>query len=367
MGYNYCVCGAGRQGIAAIYDLIRYCEAGRILVYDPDSTALIRAIKRLAHLLEPIDFHKLEFISYMTQSIDWSVFNVMLSCASWEANLKLTKFANNNGIPFCDLGGNPDIVFRQEQIETKSAIVPDCGVSPGISNILAAYLARKGYGEIHVRCGGIPAEKLDNEFGYRLTFSAMGLISEYSGRSPVIVNGALTDIPSLSIVEHYGNDYECSPTSNNSLQVIEYLRSLGVHTYDYMTIRYPGHWNLVRGWKAAGFLRGNLVADHALAQTLDENPSLKYDPDIHVDKVLLSVIGSIGEGLLKRVKGFDFTVFADPDTKFSAMELMTSWGITMVAHYMAKNPGKTPQGFSTPERFVDIDWVLGELGKRLPL
>ncbi len=46
------------------------------------------------------------------------------------------------------------------------------------------------------------------------------------------------------------------------------------------------------------------------------------------------------------------------------MEQMTSWGITMVAHYMAKNKSAVPNGFATPDRFVDADWILDGLRER---
>jgi hypothetical protein len=46
------------------------------------------------------------------------------------------------------------------------------------------------------------------------------------------------------------------------------------------------------------------------------------------------------------------------------MELTTSWGITIVAHHIASGRG-APRGFATPERFVDTEWTLGELERRL--
>jgi saccharopine dehydrogenase-like NADP-dependent oxidoreductase len=196
----------------------------------------------------------------------------------------------------------------------------------------------------------------------------MGLISEYSGDVPVISNGNLTFIPALSAICPYENGYECSPTSNNSPATVKYLHSLGVRNYDYMTIRYSGHWDAVCGWRDAGFLQGNSEMDRKLAEALEQNPRLVYDPANNSDKILLSVVGKRGENSLREIKGFDFTVFSDLKTRFSAMELMTSWGITMVAHYIAKSSGKrlVPNEFAVPERFVDANWVLKGLNKRLP-
>lgn len=367
MGYRYCVFGAGRQGIAAIYDLVVNCNADKVLVYDPNLRAVLNAHTRLKQLLG--DKYTMiswgsDFSIHNTQG--WDCFDVMLSCAPSKANLNLTHFAARLGIPFCDLGGNPDIVEKQSNAGKETAIVPECGLSPGISNILAVHLAKRGCDEVRVRCGGIPIDRFDDGLNYKITFDPMGLISEYSGNVPVIVDGCIQFVPALSVIGDFAEDYECSYTSNNSLQVVESLHCLGVRDYDYMTIRHKGHWDLVRGWKAAGFLCGDDKMDLQLAEALNNNPNLQYDPLLHKDKVFLLVRGKRGPKSLREIEGFNLTVFSDPKTKFSAMELMTSWGITMVAHYMASNPGKTPNGFATPERFVPGDYILNELRKRLP-
>jgi len=372
MGYRYCVFGAGRQGVAAIYDLVKFCDADWVVVYEPNEKSRRRAHERLSDLLKD-DYYKVLFVSTLddrrTPLIEWDSFDVMISCAPWKANLELTEFAMRRKTPFCDLGGNPDTVGKQESLKPDTPVVPDCGLSPGISNILAVYLAEKGCDEIKVRCGGLPLTRFNDDLNYRLTFDPMGLISEYSGDVPVIINGLIRLIPALSVIEPYSAVCECSPTSNNSPQVVESLIELGVLNYDYMTIRYKGHWELVHGWKAIGFLSGNKKMDLHLAEALSKNPELQYDPNKHVDKVLLSVIGKVAidrvtEDNMKVTKGFEFEVFADPDTKFSAMELMTSWGITMVAHYMAANPAKVPYKFATPERFVPGKWIMDEIQKR---
>lgn len=376
MGYRYCVFGAGRQGVAAIYDLVINCNADKVLVYDPNLAAILDAQTKLKQLLGD----KYTMISW-TSAIaeddttvnildvgeDWDCFDVLLSCAPWKSNIALTHFATRIGVPFCDLGGNPSTVEKQNRLPTKTAIVPECGLSPGISNILAVYLAKRGCDEIRVRCGGLPIDRFNDGLNYQITFDPMGLISEYSGDVSIIVAGRVTRIPALSVIETFAECYECSPTSNNSPQVVESLRRLGVLDYDYMTIRYDGHWDLVLGWQAAGFLCGDEKMDLQLAEALNNNPNLQHNTLFDKDKVLLLVRGKRGPRSLREIEGFNFTVLSDPKTKFSAMELMTSWGITMVAHYMAANPGDTPKGFSTPERFIPGDYILSELRKRLPV
>lgn len=366
--YRYIVFGAGRQGLAAIRDLVLNCEAAHVIAVEPDARRKQLAAARLTQMLKK----RASCVSFATSvsNADLKRADVVLSCAPYKANVELSARAIAAGVAFCDLGGNPTIVATQEKLarKAKTAVVPDCGISPGLSNILVVHCAKVlGCDTVRVRCGGLPLEPLErsvNPLGYKLVFSAAGLTSEYSGSVPVIVKGKCTKVAALSVVERFEDGLESSPTSNNSPQIVEYLRSIGVRDYDYMTLRYDGHWEQVRGWKALGYLMGDATRDAELARILESDPALRYDPARDADRLLLSVRGTRrGRGL---DHGFSYRldVAADKKTRLTAMELTTGWGITIVAHHMAQGRG-VPRGFSTPERFVDTAWVIGELERRL--
>jgi saccharopine dehydrogenase-like NADP-dependent oxidoreductase len=367
-GYRYVVFGAGRQGTAAIHDLALNCEAGEILVVEPDAARAEAASARLEKLLGRLH-RRLRFVSAVEKG-DLVGADVALSCAPYSANLALTKLALDARVAFCDLGGNPEVVAKQEKLAARSRvpIVPDCGVSPGLSNILAVHCAREHDAEVvRVRCGGLPAKAPDrkaNPLQYKLVFSAMGLISEYSGRVPVIAKGRVTSVEALADTEFFDVEHEASPTSNNSPQVVRYLLDIGVRDYDYKTLRYHGHFDRVRRWRARGHFAGNARKDAELARKLESDPTLRYDPRKDRDKLLLSVRGSRGTRGFRRGFEYRLDVVADTRTKFTAMELTTCWGITIVAHHLASGRG-APRGFATPERFVDTGWVITEIERRL--
>lgn len=369
-GYGYVVFGAGRQGTAAIHDLVVNCEANGVLVVEPDAQRALAAETRLKKLLKK-DAARIRFSATST-SKDLTGNDVILSCAPFQANFALTQIALSARIPFCDLGGNPATVAAQEKLAAKHAtpVVPDCGVSPGLSNILAVHCARvHGADTVRVRCGGLPLVRPDSAadpLQYKLLFSPWGLISEYSGDVPVIENGRVSRVEALCVVEEFDGEHEASPTSNNSPQVVQYLARCGVRDYDYMTVRYAGHWSLVRGWKLLGYLRGDGARDAELARILEADPRLRYDPKKDRDKLILRVRSSRSENGFRRGFEYRLDVAADRKTKFAAMELTTAWGITIVAHHMASGRGQ-PKGFATPERFVDTAWVMSEIERRLKL
>jgi saccharopine dehydrogenase-like NADP-dependent oxidoreductase len=366
--YNYAVFGAGRQGTAAIHDLIVFCEAGSVLVVEPDEQRRAAAEARIRRLL-PRAGAKLHWAA-AASAADLEKKHVLLSCAPYSANLALTGLALAAGVAFTDLGGNPQTVAAQEKLAGRKRVpvVPDCGISPGISNIVAMHCARAhGCTRIEVRCGGLPLvepERSKNPLGYKLVFSPLGLISEYSGSVPVIREGQVRNIAALSLTEEFDEQHECSPTSNNSPQVVRQLAAAGVRHYDYMTVRYRGHWQLVRGWKALGFLKGDAQRDGQLRELLERDRALRYDARKDRDKLILRVRGSRAEHGMQRGYEYRLDVAADRKTRFSAMELATCWGITIVAHHIASGRGQ-PRGFATPERFVDSGWVLSQVERRL--
>jgi len=366
--YQYVVFGAGCQGTAAIHDLIVFCEAGSVLVVEPDDARRAAAQARIARLL-PRSGAKLHWAPSATAE-DLAGKHVVLSCAPYSANLALTQLALEAGVPFTDLGGNPKTVAAQEKLAGKKRVpvVPDCGISPGISNILAMHCARAhGCTRIEVRCGGLPLvepARDTNPLGYKLVFSASGLISEYSGSVPVIRDGKVKQIHALSVTEEFDAEHEASPTSNNSPQVVRQLAEAGVTHYDYMTLRYKGHWALARGWRSLGYLQGDSARDQQLAEQLESSKVLRYDPRKDRDKLILRVRGTRAEDGMQRGFEYRLDVAADKKTRFTAMELTTAWGITIVAHHIASGRGR-PKGFATPERFVDSGWVLSQVERRL--
>ncbi len=370
MGYTYAVFGLGRQGTAAVYDLVRNCEADRVIGIDPVDDMRDAAADRLKAVLGaavPIQLVD-------NAALDWRWLSgqcdVVLSCAPYRYNPEIARHCVQAGLPMCDLGGNPDVVAEQQRLAAgkRVPVVPECGLSPGISNVAAVHLARTHQADrITVRCGGLPQtppDPTENPLQYKLVFDPQGLISEYSGACPSIEDGEIRFLPACEFAEDFDEDHECFPTSNNAPQVAEYLLECGVRWYNYMTIRYKGHLARVEGLRVLGYLRGDAELDKQLRAALMDNETLRYDPARDRDKVILLVRGTRESGGLSPSWEYRIDVAADHRTGFSAMELTTSWGGTVVAHHLVNGQG-APDGFSTPERFVDTTWFLNEIDRRL--
>ena len=77
------------------------------------------------------------------------------------------------------------------------SVVPDCGLAPGLGNILAAASSSSaGAGAIEIRCGGLPQTPRP-PLGYKLVFNVGGLTNEYSGEAEYLRDGRIVRVPTL--------------------------------------------------------------------------------------------------------------------------------------------------------------------------
>ncbi|MFO0973429.1 MAG: saccharopine dehydrogenase C-terminal domain-containing protein [Phycisphaerae bacterium] len=372
---KYVVFGVGRQGLAVIYDLIERCDASHVVAYDVDGRARERIAAVLAREAELVAFHAVSPADAASAAqIESQIADAAcaISALPYALNPAVTRLCLGARVPLCDLGGNPDIVAEQARLCGESGLVlPDCGLAPGLNNLWAVHL-RQAHGCTRIRalCGGIPARRMDdNPLQYKLLFSPWGLISEYSGRCAVLVGGKVESREALTGLEALPGERECFYTSNNSPLVFENLARIGVRDYEYKTVRWAGHLERVLLLKRLGFFCGNRALDGALAEALGTAEFLRFERGRDVDEVFLRVEGTADGG---RAHSLELRVQAD--SRFTAMELTTSWGVTIPAYFVAlSRAGRLPAGVAVvtlprgclpPERVIDSAWGLGEVERR---
>jgi lysine 6-dehydrogenase len=132
-------------------------------------------------------------------------------------------------------------------------VIPDCGVAPGMSNMLSGWgvskLDRADFVEILV--GGIPRERFQ-PWEYKAGFSPYDVIEEYVRPSRVVENGEivikealsepeLIDFPGIGTLESFNTD---------GLRTL--VETLDVPTMRERTMRYPGHIALARAFRDTG-------------------------------------------------------------------------------------------------------------------
>jgi lysine 6-dehydrogenase len=140
-------------------------------------------------------------------------------------------------------------------------IVPDCGLAPGLSNLLiGAAVANQTPDEIVILVGGV-AEDRAAPYGYVVTWSLDDLLEEYTRPARIIQNGAVTTVPVFSGLERVPVDGvgEMEAFYSDGLRTL-LVTVPGVRDMGEKTLRWPGHAEAVRPLVAAGLLVDELRA-----------------------------------------------------------------------------------------------------------
>ena len=66
-----------------------------------------------------------------------------ISAVPYFLNVGLARASIKAGVSFCDMGGNTDVVqeelsFDEEAESAGVSVIPDCGLAPGLGNVLVA-------------------------------------------------------------------------------------------------------------------------------------------------------------------------------------------------------------------------------------
>jgi lysine 6-dehydrogenase len=206
MSYAYAVIGAGRQGIAAAYDLGKFGDASRVLLVDASleaATAAAATINRLLgrSIAEPAecDATNLTALRTLLRGTD-----AILSAAHYNVNLGLTELAVSIKAHLCDLGGHTGVVRQQHAFDADATragitVAPDCGMGPGLNVSLGAYVMEKldRPREVLIWDGGLPQDP-QPPWNYLSTFAMSGLTNEYAGSAYFLRGGEVTEVPCFS-------------------------------------------------------------------------------------------------------------------------------------------------------------------------
>ena len=139
---KYVVIGAGIQGRGCAFDLLRAESAKEVVLIDNLEENLHKSKKWLeSQKLKRVvaDAANPKSLLHHFKGAD-----AVVSCAPYEFNLELAKCAIEAGTHFIDLGGDTTQVRKELDLSKQAAkkgisIVPDAGVSPGITNILVGH------------------------------------------------------------------------------------------------------------------------------------------------------------------------------------------------------------------------------------
>ena len=139
--------------------------------------------------------------------------------------------------------------------ENHVTAIVDCGVAPGMSNlILGYYNERMKITDFECMVGGLPKKRV-YPFEYKAPFSPIDVLEEYTRPARYAENSHIVTKPALSDAELIDFEKVGTLESFNTDGLRSILFTMGhIPNMKEKTLRYPGHIDLMKGLIKAGFL-----------------------------------------------------------------------------------------------------------------
>jgi lysine 6-dehydrogenase len=368
------VLGAGLQGSACAFDLLQNPAVTQVRLADLHVEHLPPFLAPLSGTrLVPtrLDVRDREAVLALMRECD-----AVMSAIPYYFNGPLAAMAVEAGVHFCDLGGNTEIVENQKKLSDKAAkagvsVIPDCGLAPGMVNILAQLgIDRLDKTEsVRIYVGGLP-QNPEGPLKYQIVYSIEGVLDYYTTLSWVVRDGKRVTVKALSEIEPVQFDapvgeLEAFHTAGG-LSTMAHRYEGKIPTMEYKTLRYPGHARIMEAIRELGLLelepvdvKGTKVVPRELAiAQMQPRLTKKNSPDL----VALRVVVSGTKGGKPQAHTFELVDRLDATHGISAMMRTTGFSLSITGQLQAE--GAVKAGVHTPDECMPGERYVTELGKR---
>ncbi|MFO7632955.1 MAG: saccharopine dehydrogenase C-terminal domain-containing protein [Caldilinea sp.] len=274
-----------------------------------------------------------------------------------------------------DISFFPEDPFMLDELAQQKGVtaVVDCGVAPGLSNIVFGDLARRLDSIERYDCyvGGLPKERRW-PFEYKAVFSPIDVLEEYTRPARYVEYGREVVRPALSDVELLDFPQVGTLEAFNTDGLRTLARTMDAPFMKEKTLRYPGHANLMRVFRESGFLDTNAIEVEGVtiapirltAKLLFDQWRLKEGE--HDLTVLQIVVDGVESGRTVRYS-YELIDRFDAATGVTSMARTTGYTCTAVARLVASGAFRQP-GVCPPEYVGQTpgccDAVLSDLAAR---
>jgi lysine 6-dehydrogenase len=371
---RFLVLGAGAQGSAAALDLAHTPGVGKVVLADMEIGHPRDFLK--PHLGETIELRKVDAAtSDQVRSLMREVDAV--ACAlPYYFNATMARLAIEAGVHFCDLGGKTEIVDEQVALDSAAvaagvSVVPDCGLAPGMVNVLAqgGIDALDETESVRMFVGGLPQDP-HPPLNYQVVYSLEGVLDYYTTPVLVLENGEvvkkepLTEVEAVEFPPPVGK-LEAFLTAGGASRMPYQYRGR-IQTMTYKTLRYPGHAYLVKAMRDLGLYDDDPVkVDGWMVSPRDvfiATVGRKLASETGGDLVALRVVVEGKKAAVPKTITYELLDRFDESTGVTSMMRTTGYSLAVVARLQVE--GAVRPGVHTPYEGVPVDVYVRALRER---
>lgn len=274
-----------------------------------------------------------------------------------------------------DIAFFPENPFELDELAKQNNVtaVVDCGVAPGMSNLLAGYVNSilDKTETVLIYVGGLPVVR-EFPYEYKAGFSPIDVIEEYTRPARYIENGTLVIRPALSDPEFLNFDEVGTLEAFNSDGLRTLAETLTAPNMKEKTLRYPGHIEKMRVLRESGFFsQDEIEVNGVKIKPIDFTSKLLFpmwelkegDEEFTVMKIVVE-----GEKDKKKIR-YTYSLLDrhDKKTNIHSMARTTGYTATTMVRLLAK--GMFDQKGICPPEYIGqkpecVDFVLNELKER---
>jgi len=261
-----------------------------------------------------------------------------------------------SGKDLVDIAFFPEDAFLLDDLAKKHNVtaIVDCGVAPGMSNILTGY-AHHLLDETETALtyvGGLPRVR-QWPYEYKAVFSPIDVIEEYTRPARYIENGKLVIKPALSDPELINFPEIGTLEAFNSDGIRSLATTINAPNIKEKTLRYPGHIEIMRILRETGFFsQEEIEVKGTKVKPMDLTAKLMFPKwELKNNETDITVMQVIVEGKKdgKNVR-YIYDLFDERDEKTGIHSMARTTGYTAtVALRMVINGLYNHKGISVPE------------------
>jgi lysine 6-dehydrogenase len=358
------VLGSGLMGPAAAFNAMSDPNVSQVVVCDMDQQQLDTFVGKFTGIksAERLTTTLLDLNDQAAAVKLMAGFDVAIGALPWSASVLAIRAALQAGTPLVDLARPDDTQLSGLRREVEAAggfVVLGCGLEPGLTEIMARYLAERldRVDELHIKCGGIP-EKPTPPLGYKIVFGGRQLpLSE--NEALVVEDGQLKPVPRYSGVEPvvFPGVGECEAWHEGFmpwLLELPALKNLRVGTQK--TVRWPGYAAKVTVLKEIGLLSWEPVAVDGVQVVPKKLLDALLYPHVRLEEgerdITIFRVEAVGEqeGRHRRYK-IEMVDRYDEALGFTSMARTTSFTGAIVARMIARGDLRA-SGMLPPEQVI---------------
>lgn len=349
------VLGAGLVGGPIAADLAKESKF-KVTVCDLNLLTLERLSNKYSIQIIQRDLSEIENVREVVSGHD-----IVINATPGFMGYKILKTIIETGKNVIDIAFFPEDPFLLDELARKNKVtaVIDCGVAPGMSNILIAHAAAR-LDEVDTAVtlvGGLPQIR-QWPYEYKAVFSPIDVIEEYTRPARYIENGHLVIRPALSDVELIDFPGIGTLEAFNSDGLRTMAKTIKAKNVKEKTLRYPGHVERIALLRETGFFSKEEINFYEQSiRPLDFTAQLLFpkwkllpeDRDITVMQVKILGI----KKNKKVIYQYDLLDRYDESSGIHSMARVTGYTATMVLR-MLNNGLYKKKGIIAPE-FIGED------------